>query len=66
MAGSFRYEEGRYDVTKACGERVLFTAVCGASADDWSSPPASAAATRSPTSDNRRSLAQAGLLATVG
>jgi Fe-S oxidoreductase len=34
MAGSFGYEEGHYDVSKACGERVLFPAVRGAGADD--------------------------------
>jgi len=27
MAGSFGYEQGHYDVSKACGERVLFPAV---------------------------------------
>lgn len=27
MAGSFGYEKGHYDVSKACGERVLFPAV---------------------------------------
>jgi hypothetical protein len=34
MAGSFGYEEGHYDVSKACGERVLFPAVRGTGADD--------------------------------
>ena len=34
MAGSFGYEQGHYDVSKASGERVLFPAVRGTSADD--------------------------------
>jgi hypothetical protein len=34
MAGSFGYEARHYDVSKASGERVLFPAVRGASADD--------------------------------
>ncbi len=34
MAGSFGYEEGHYDVSKACGERVLFPAVRGAAETD--------------------------------
>jgi FAD/FMN-containing dehydrogenase/Fe-S oxidoreductase len=33
MAGSFGYEEGHYEVSKACGERVLFPAVRGAAAE---------------------------------
>ncbi|MBD0320975.1 MAG: hypothetical protein ICV87_11620 [Gemmatimonadetes bacterium] len=34
MAGSFGYENGHYEVSKACGERVLFPAVRAAEADD--------------------------------
>ncbi|HEX2205253.1 MAG TPA: FAD-binding and (Fe-S)-binding domain-containing protein [Longimicrobium sp.] len=34
MAGSFGYEEGHYEVSKACGERVLFPAVRGAAPAD--------------------------------
>jgi Fe-S oxidoreductase len=34
MAGSFGYEKGHYEVSKACGERVLFPAVRQAGADD--------------------------------
>ena len=34
MAGSFGYEEGHYEVSKACGERVLFPAVRGSAAED--------------------------------
>jgi FAD/FMN-containing dehydrogenase/Fe-S oxidoreductase len=34
MAGSFGYEKGHYDVSKACGERVLFPAVREAAAED--------------------------------
>jgi len=34
MAGSFGYEKGHYDVSKACGERVLFPAVRETAADD--------------------------------
>jgi Fe-S oxidoreductase len=64
MAGSFGYEQGHYEVSQACGERVLFQAVRGTAADDLSSPPASAAPTRSPDfCDNRRSLHTAELLA---
>ncbi|HEX2188923.1 MAG TPA: FAD-binding and (Fe-S)-binding domain-containing protein [Longimicrobiaceae bacterium] len=34
MAGSFGYERGHYEVSKAAGERVLFPAVRGAAPDD--------------------------------
>lgn len=34
MAGSFGYEEGHYEVSKAAGERVLFPAVRGAAEED--------------------------------
>jgi FAD/FMN-containing dehydrogenase/Fe-S oxidoreductase len=34
MAGSFGYERGHYEVSKACGERVLFPAVRATEADD--------------------------------
>jgi FAD/FMN-containing dehydrogenase/Fe-S oxidoreductase len=34
MAGSFGYEEGHYEVSRACGERVLFPAVRGAAPAD--------------------------------
>jgi Fe-S oxidoreductase len=34
MAGSFGYEQGHYEVSQACGERVLFPAVRQAAADD--------------------------------
>ena len=34
MAGSFGYEKGHYDVSKACGERVLFPAVRAIAAED--------------------------------
>ncbi|HEX2092942.1 MAG TPA: FAD-linked oxidase C-terminal domain-containing protein [Longimicrobiaceae bacterium] len=34
MAGSFGYERGHYEVSRACGERVLFPAVRGAAPDD--------------------------------
>jgi FAD/FMN-containing dehydrogenase/Fe-S oxidoreductase len=34
MAGSFGYEEGHYEVSRACGERVLFPAVRNANAGD--------------------------------
>jgi Fe-S oxidoreductase len=34
MAGSFGYEKGHYEVSKACGERVLFPAVRDAAPDD--------------------------------
>ena len=34
MAGSFGYERGHYEVSRACGERVLFPAVRAAAPDD--------------------------------
>jgi len=34
MAGSFGFEGGHHDVRAACGERVLFPAVRGASDED--------------------------------
>jgi FAD/FMN-containing dehydrogenase/Fe-S oxidoreductase len=34
MAGSFGYEAGHYEVSRACGERVLFPAVRAAGADE--------------------------------
>jgi Fe-S oxidoreductase len=34
MAGSFGYERGHYEVSQACGERVLFPAVRETAADD--------------------------------
>ncbi len=34
MAGSFGYEQGHYEVSPACGERVLFPAERGLSAGD--------------------------------
>jgi FAD/FMN-containing dehydrogenase/Fe-S oxidoreductase len=34
MAGSFGYEKGHYDVSQACGERVLFPAVRAMAAED--------------------------------
>jgi Fe-S oxidoreductase len=34
MAGSFGYEEGHYEVSQACGERVLFPAVRAAGGED--------------------------------
>jgi Fe-S oxidoreductase len=34
MAGSFGYERGHYEVSRAAGERVLFPAVRGARPDD--------------------------------
>jgi hypothetical protein len=41
MVGSFGYEQGYYKVSRTCGRRRPMI---------WSSPPASAAATGSPTS----------------
>lgn len=34
MAGSFGYEQGHYEVSQACGERVPFPAVGGTTCDD--------------------------------
>ena len=34
MAGSFGYAQGHYEVSQACGERVLFPAIRRTAADD--------------------------------
>ena len=36
MAGAFGFERGHYDVSVACGERVLLPAVRGATRTHWS------------------------------
>ena len=64
MAGSFGYEKGHYEVSKACGERVLFPAVRQAAADDLVVAPGFSC--RHQISDfcgGRRSLHTAELLA---
>jgi FAD/FMN-containing dehydrogenase/Fe-S oxidoreductase len=64
MAGSFGYEEGHYDVSKACGERVLFPAVRGASADDLVVAPGFSCRHQiADFCDNRRSISTPELLA---
>jgi hypothetical protein len=50
MAGSFRYEQGHYEVSQACGERVLFPAVRGTAADDLVVAPGFSCRPKSPTS----------------
>ena len=35
LAGNFGFEAGHYDVSRACGERVLLPAVRGAPTDTW-------------------------------
>jgi len=67
MAGSFGYEAGHYEVSKAAGERVLFPAVRGA--DEETLIVASGFSCRHQIADfcdNRRSLHTAELLAMAG
>jgi hypothetical protein len=67
IAGSVGYEQGRYDLSQACGERVLFLAVRGTEADNLVVAPASAAAHQiADVYDNRRSPRTAELLAMAG
>ena len=65
--GSFGYEQGRYQVSQACGERVLFPAVRGSAAEDLVvAPGLSCRHQIAGFCDNRRSLHTAELLATAG
>jgi hypothetical protein len=67
MAGSFGYEQGHYEVSQACGERVLFPAVRGTAADDLVVAPGFICRHQiADFCDNRRSLHTAELLATTG
>lgn len=64
MAGSFGYERGHYEVSRAAGERVLFPAVRGAAPDDLVVAPGFSC--RSQISDfceGRRAIHTAELLA---
>jgi FAD/FMN-containing dehydrogenase/Fe-S oxidoreductase len=64
MAGSFGYEEGHYEVSKACGERVLFPAVRGAAAEDLVVAPGYSCRTQiGDFCEGRRALHTAELLA---
>ena len=64
MAGSFGYEEGHYDVSKACGERVLFPAVRAAAPDDLIVAPGFSCRTQiGDFCDGRASIHTAELLA---
>ena len=47
LAGNFGFEAGHYDVSRACGERVLLPAVRDAPRTPWCWPTGSAAAPRS-------------------
>ena len=64
---AFGYEQGHYEVSQACGERVLFPAVRGSAADDL--VVAAGFSCRHQIADfcdNRRSLHTAELLAMAG
>jgi Fe-S oxidoreductase len=63
MAGSFGYEEGHYEVSKAIGERVLFPAVRGAPDDLIVAPGYSCRSQIADFCDGRRALHTAELLA---
>jgi FAD/FMN-containing dehydrogenase/Fe-S oxidoreductase len=67
MAGSFGYEQGHYEVSQACGERVLFPAVRGAAPDDLVVAPGFSCRHQiADFCDHRRSLHTAELLAMAG
>ena len=63
MAGSFGYEEGHYDVSKAAGERVLFPAVRNAPDDLIVAPGFSCRSQIKDFCDGRKALHTAELLA---
>jgi Fe-S oxidoreductase len=67
MAGSFGYEQGHYEVSQACGERVLFPAVRGSAAEDLVVAPGFSWRHQiADFCDNRSSLHTAELLAMAG
>jgi Fe-S oxidoreductase len=67
MAGSFGYEQGHYEVSQACGERVLFPAVRGTQANDLVVAPGFSCRHQiADFCDNRRSLHTVELLAMAG
>ncbi|MDQ3308552.1 MAG: FAD-binding protein [Gemmatimonadota bacterium] len=64
MAGSFGYEQGHYEVSQACGERVLFPAVRELGEEDLVVAPGFSCRTQiSDFCDGRRALHTAELLA---
>ena len=63
MAGSFGYEKGHYEVSRACGERVLFPAVRGAPDDLVVAPGFSCRSQIKDFCDGRRAVHTAELLA---
>lgn len=63
MAGSFGYEEGHYEVSKAAGERVLFPAVRGAPDDIIVAPGFSCRSQIKDFCDGRKAIHPAELLA---
>jgi hypothetical protein len=66
-AGSFGYEQGHYEVSQACGERMLFPAVRGTAPDDLVVAPGFSRRHQiADFCDNRRSLHTAELLAMAG
>jgi Fe-S oxidoreductase len=67
MAGSFGYEQDHYEVSHACGERVLFPAVRGTAVDDLVVAPGFSCRHQiADFCDNLRSLHTAELLAMAG
>jgi Fe-S oxidoreductase len=63
MAGSFGYEEGHYEVSQACGERVLFPEVRAATGQLVVAPGFSCRGQIADFCDGRRALHPAELLA---
>ncbi|MDQ3555531.1 MAG: 4Fe-4S dicluster domain-containing protein, partial [Gemmatimonadota bacterium] len=64
MAGSFGYEQGHYEVSRACGERVLFPAVRAAAPEDLVVAPGFSCRSQiGDFCDGRRTLHTAELLA---
>lgn len=64
MAGSFGYERGHFEVSRACGERVLFPAVRDAAPADFIVAPGFSCRTQiADFCDGRRALHPAELLA---
>lgn len=66
MAGSFGYEEGHYEVSRAAGERVLFPAVRGSPDDLVVAPGFSCRTQIKDFCDGRRAIHTAELLALAG
>jgi Fe-S oxidoreductase len=67
MVGSFGYEQGHYEISQACGERVLFPAVRGTADDELVVAPGFSCRRQiADFCDNRRSLHTAELLAMAG